>query len=189
MTAPHRHARFHTHTPFAMLRSSVSSRAAAPARALRPAPLRAISTANARHSLRIVSPLRAAASTRPASLAVTPRRGLQAQAQQQKPQVKDAKIGEVRPKSNHQANAEDRRRMHCTHDEARRRISLRCDPQHPIVAVVDYEIVRPGVWDLKFTQVAPEFQHHSVADEVVARTLAFAEANKCVRSSMADDLE
>ena len=57
-------------------------------------------------------------------------------------QVKDAKIGEVRPKSSHQASAEDRRRMHCTHDEARRRISLRCDPQHPVVAPDDQHAVR-----------------------------------------------
>lgn len=118
-------------------------------------------------------------SSRPVNAAiVVPRRSVQ-QAQQ-KERVVDPKIGEVKPKSSHQANREDRQRMHCTHDEAKKRISLRCNPQHPVVAVVDYEIVRPGVWDLKYTQVSPEFQHHSVADEIVARTMAFAEANKCV---------
>lgn len=115
-------------------------------------------------------------SSRPVNAAiVVPRRNVQ-QAQQ-KERVVDPKIGEVKPKSSHQANREDRQRMHCTHDEAKKRISLRCNPQHPVVAVVDYEIVRPGVWDLKYTQVSPEFQHHSVADEIVARTMAFAEAN------------
>lgn len=160
-----------------MLRSTVAPlRAAAPVRAARavPVPSRPISTSAPRnaHVSRVVS-------SRPINTAIVlPRRSVQ-QAQQ-KERVVDTKIGEVKPKSSHQANREDRQRMHCTHDEAKKRISLRCNPQHPVVAVIDYEIVRPGVWDLKYTQVSPEFQHHSVADEIVARTMAFAEANKCV---------
>jgi predicted GNAT family acetyltransferase len=83
----------------------------------------------------------------------------------------------VRPKTNHQATKEERNRMNVSHDEAKKRFSLRCNPTHPVVAVVDYEIISPGVWDLKFTHVAPEFQHHGVADEVILRTMEFVEAN------------
>lgn len=89
----------------------------------------------------------------------------------------DAKLGEVVPKSHHQATTEERLRMSCSHDEAKHRFSLRCDAAHPVVAVLDYDVVKPGFWDLKYTQVSPEFQHHGVADEIVIRALEFAKAN------------
>lgn len=89
----------------------------------------------------------------------------------------DAKLGEVVPKSHHQATTEERLRMSCSHDETKRRFSLRCDAAHPVVAALDYDVVKPGVWDLKYTQVSPEFQHHGVADEIVIRALEFAKAN------------
>lgn len=102
----------------------------------------------------------------------------------------DAKLGEVVPKSHHQATTEERLRMSCSHDETKHRFSLRCDAAHPVVAVLDYDIVKPGVWDLKYTQVSPEFQHHGVADEIAIRALEFAKANNikvtCSCSYIAD---
>jgi len=115
---------------------------------------------------------------RPALLINTvPRRAQQTQQTQEQGRVKEGKVGEVIPKTQHQATKEERLRMSCSHDEKKCRFSLRCDAAHPVVAVVDYEVLRPGVWDLKYTQVSPEFQHHGVADEVVIRALEFAQAN------------
>jgi len=110
------------------------------------------------------------------SINAVPRRAQQTQ-QQERVKARDAKLGDVRPKTNHQATKEERNHMQVSHDEAKKRFSLRCSSSHPVVAVVDYEIISPGVWDLKFTQVAPDFQHHGVADEVILRTMEFAQTN------------
>lgn len=85
---------------------------------------------------------------------------------------------EVIPKSLHQATKEERLRMSVSHDEEARRFSLRCDAAHPVVAIVDYDVISPHLWDLKYTQVSPEYQGHGVADECVNRVMEFAKANE-----------
>lgn len=70
--------------------------------------------------------------------------------------------------------------MCVSHDEAKRRFNLRPDAAHPVVAYLDYDIVRPGVWDLKYTQVNPEWQDRGLADEIATRVMEFAHDNKCV---------
>jgi len=67
--------------------------------------------------------------------------------------------------------------MSISHDAQKRRISMRIDGAHTEAAFLEYDVIRPGVWDIKRTEVAPMHRGHGVADELVIRALETAQSN------------
>ena len=84
---------------------------------------------------------------------------------------------EAPAKSREQTSKDQGRGMSIVHDEENHRITL-VDGANAKAAFLGYEIVRPGLWDLKYTVVAPEHRNHGLAEQLVVRTCELAQSKK-----------